>query len=203
MIYTHIPYAPRDHNLDLGWAYANFMDKLGIDDWACFMDHDAMFTTINWHQQLMDIISLYPEAGCFTCMTNRVGNPIQIAGYDMGWLANESDPKQKHRKLLYAKFDNHDIRNHRKIGKGLFENYYSDVMELDANHLMSGVLILISKKIWKTIKYKSGFLGIDNDLHSQCLKNGYKVYLMKGVYVYHWYRGDGDYSHVLQTLNLK
>ena len=56
MIYTHIPYADSEHPKDLGWAYNNFMNNLGDDDWACFLDHDAMFTVSDWYPRLERII---------------------------------------------------------------------------------------------------------------------------------------------------
>ena len=59
------------------------MSKLGDDDWACFLDHDAMFTTLDWYHQMESLIAEYPGAGCFTAMTNRVGNPAQIVGYEL------------------------------------------------------------------------------------------------------------------------
>ena len=55
---------------------------------------------------------------------------------------------------------------------------------------LSGVMILISKKTWKSIgKFtENRMLGIDNDIHKKVRQNGLRVGLMKGIYLYHWYR---------------
>lgn len=178
MIYTYIPYSPKKLGNNLGWAYNNFMNLLQEDDWACFLDHDATFTTRYWYHQLEDIIFKYPNIGLYTVLTNRIGQHKQ--------LVNGVDK------------ENHDIKYHRQIGKQLYDDYYDVILDLNnPNQLLSGVIILISKKTWKKVGgFIDGFLGVDNDIHKKCLSNNIKVGLMAGVYVYHWYRGDGDISHL-------
>ena len=79
MIYTSIAYAPKEQSENLGWAYRKFMSMVDDEnDWVCFLDHDAMFTTHTWFSQLEDIINKHNDYGLFTCMTNRVGNGYQI-----------------------------------------------------------------------------------------------------------------------------
>lgn len=166
----------REGETDLGAFYNNHMARVAIDDWVCFMDDDAMFSTAQWLEQLHEYIDLYPDAGLFTACTNRVYN---------------------HRQLVNNRIDySHDMRHHRKIGKRLAEKYDMRVEELSKDYAISGLLMLIKKRVWKNCKFKSGFFGVDNKIHIDLLKQGYKVYLMKSVYVYHWYRGDGDRSHV-------
>lgn len=41
------PICPEESGNNLGAAYNTFTSLLGDDDWACFIDHDAMFTTGN------------------------------------------------------------------------------------------------------------------------------------------------------------
>lgn len=175
MIHTYIPYTPKELGNNLGWSYNNFMELLPENDWACFLDHDATFTTRYWYHQLEDIIKKHPDVGLYTCLTNRIGNFQQlVSGVDK---------------------ENHDIKYHRQIGKQLQDDYYNDVFSI--TNPLSGVIILISKKTWKTVGgFIDGFLGVDNDIHKKCLDNNIKVGLMGGVYVYHWYRGDGDTSHL-------
>ena len=201
MIYTHIPYAPKAKQFNIGWAYNNFIKKLELDDWACFIDHDAMFRTIDWYQQLETIIKKYPETGCFAAMTNRLGNPNQVVDYkcNLEGLSKE-EQKTRHRAYLSMHHHNHDILYHRKIGAELQRKHALSVVSMDKSNLLSGVLLLVSKKVWQRIKFKDGFFGVDNDFHLQCLENGIKVYLMKGVYVYHWYRGNQNDDHVFQIM---
>lgn len=197
MIYTFIPYAPSAHDKDLGFAYNSFMELLPKDDdWACFLDHDAMFTTLSWYKQFEDIVMLKPDAGCFTAMTNRIGNPIQVHGYEWELLRNSENRVKRHFEVLALNHSNHDMMKHRLIGKKLLDEKYSDLQELGMDNPMSGVLMLVKKATWNRIRFKSGFLGVDRTFHKDCVDNGLKVFLMTGVYVYHWYRGDGDLSHV-------
>ena len=184
MIHTCIPYASKEQHTNLGWVYNNFMDMVHANDWVCFLDHDAIFTTRNWYLQLNEIIKENPDFGMFSCYTNRIGQQSQkISGIDE---------------------TNHDMAYHRKIGKLLQDTHKNTVREITTQNILSGVVILISKKTWKEIGgFSDGFLGVDNKLHQDCSHSGIKVGLMKGVYVYHWYRGDGDVEHltVANSLN--
>jgi len=142
------------------------------DDYCCFLDGDATFTTTFFGLQLERIVHKYPECGVFVCMTNRVNCEWQLETVD---------------------WDSDDIKYHRFIGDLLADdNYYQikDVTNKPKGEVLSGVLMLIRKDVWKKIGgFKDGMLGVDNDLHWKCQKHGEKVYLLRGFYVYHWYRG--------------
>lgn len=181
MIYTYVPYAPSSKKANLGWTYNNFMKLLpNENDWACFLDHDACFTTTSWYSQLEHIIETNPEYGLFTCLVNRIGvNFMKPQGID------ES---------------NHDISYHRQVGSALANQYYSNVRDITNGTYLSGVLILVQKKTWSIINGCSdGFLGVDNEIHIKCASNNIKVGLMQGVYLYHWYRADGN-NHVVEAM---
>ena len=183
MIHTYIPFSPSDKKLNLGWVYNNFMEIVGEEDWVLFLDHDATFTTKYWYNQLEDIIKKNTDYGLFSSFMNRVGQPFQIPnGIDR---------------------NNHDMRYHRNVGKELQNINYDNVIQFPNNTPLSGVVILISKKTWKDIGgFKEGFLGVDNTLHRDCINNNIKVGLMLGFYVYHWYRADGDMSHINESNKL-
>ena len=150
------------------------MTMIPDGDWACFLDHDAMFTTLDWYKQLEEIIeeiSLCDRpVGLLTTCTNRIGNLEQvIAGIES---------------------QNHDIYYHRKIGRQRQLDHGRSLRECD--FLISGIVILISKEVWKkTNGFIDGFLGVDNNIDQQIRALGYKSYIMDGVYCYHWYRADG------------
>lgn len=174
MIHTYIPYAPRAIHQNIGAVYNQFMGMISERDWACFLDHDAMFTTLDWYQQLEDIIESLDKSsecvGLLTACTNRIGNPEQVvAGLEP---------------------QNHDIYYHRKIGKQR-QNEYRHVLR-KCDQVLSGVVILISKKVWQQTRgFADGFLTVDNDMDRQIRELGYHSYIMEGVYCYHWYRADG------------
>lgn len=182
MIYTHIAYAPTECDGNIGCAYNKFMEILpNDDDWACFLDHDAMFTTPTWYNQLNDIIQKNPKVGVFGARTNRISNMHHmVGGIDV---------------------HNHDIVYHRKIGDILQKKYYEDLFVLHEGKTdqpgFSGVCILIKKSTWRKVGgfIKEGFLSVDQNLRFSLNEHNIPIAIMNGVYVYHWYRADDQYKH--------
>jgi hypothetical protein len=182
MIYTFVAYAPAEHEKDLAWAYNHYMNMLpNDDDWACFIDHDAMFTTPDWYPQMESIIRKNPEYSCFTVTTNRVYAQWQV-------------PQDIDR-------ENHDIAYHRGIGLSMQladRQRVADVTKCGnlpappTSSPLSGVVILYKKSAWKQVPFRlmepGRLTGIDNLLHLDLRDNGHRVGLMCGIYVYHWHR---------------
>ena len=144
-------------------------------EWVCFIDHDAMPVTPDWFGVLQGHIETNPDAGLFTCRTNRIGNGEQkVVGVDQA---------------------NHNILYHKDIANDLIEvNTLRDVSEANEgwpSHVISGVLMLTSKTAWKKaggFRTKGGHIGLDNDYHRRIRNAGLKTYIMWGFYVYHRYR---------------
>ncbi len=178
MIYNFIAYAPKEFDMDLGRAYNTYMELLKDDDSACFIDHDAVFTTPTWYLQIQRILDLNPEYSCFSAVTNRIvfRNPWQIC-------------RELHR-------DNHLMSDHRSLGLKLQKEKWGSVRDITYEHLMSGVCFVLRKKAWNKVHFRNGLLGVDYHLHKDLRSNGFKLACMEGVYVYHWYRGDGNKSHL-------
>ena len=173
MIVTLIAYCPTSEGKNLGFAYNELMDRLCEDDWACFIDHDACFTTSDWYQQLEEIIAPLTEPCVLTATTNRVGSRWQLAA--------GADPH------------NHSMEYHRRFGKSLQSAARGVLRDVTHEPLMSGVVILLSKKTWRLLGgFADGFLGVDNAIHQAARDQGYRVLLMLGLYVYHWYRADAE-----------
>jgi GT2 family glycosyltransferase len=170
--------------------YNDFMTMLpSNDDFACFVDGDTIFTTSNYGHTIQDAVQSYPDVGCFTCYTNRVYNTAQIVeGID---------------------YDSNDVIYHRQIGNTLQTVFGSTCVDITEPLVergkpmyISGVMILIKKSLWKKIggfKNLNGMLGVDNELHKDIIAANEKIYLMKGVYLYHWYRWPDikNISHLL------
>lgn len=171
MIYTFIAYAPQEHNKDLGWIYNRYVEIVpNDDDWICFIDHDAMFTTPGWYKHLVAVINDNPEYSLFTAKTNRVGNKRQV-----------TDLIGPH---------NHDVIAHRKIGYELWYKNKTKITDVSRSHPISGVVMLFQKSSWrKTGGYPEGeFFGCDNHFHNRMKAAGLKTGIMEGIYVYHWWR---------------
>lgn len=172
MIFTIVPYSPASSGMNLGFAYNAAMERLRQDDWACFLDHDACFTTYGWYRQLEAISGQLKDPCVLTAMTNRVGSPWQVLA--------DADP------------NNHSMEYHRSLGKLVQERFGNRIRDVTDLSLMSGVVILLSKRTWRILGgFPDGFLGVDNHIHQAARARGYRVFLMEGVYVYHWYRADG------------
>ena len=162
---------------NIGKAYNDSMRLIDENDWVCFIDGDSINTTIFFGQRVEEVIKSNPEYSLFTCYTNRVNQKYQI--YDL------------------SDWENNDIEHHRKIGEELWVKNGTNVIDITKKSPLSGVMILISKKIWFEIGgfFESKMLGIDNTLHQKVRKSGHKIGLMEGIYLYHWYRnGNNDYK---------
>ena len=168
MLVTAIAY---DVERDLGRAYNEIMGRMLPADWVCLLDHDAVFTTRDWYKQLLSAIDANPDAGLFAAVTNRIGRKSQIA---------PGCP------------DGHDMRAHRAFGQRLLEQHGHTVRDITRDSPISGVVMVLSVDTWERMGgFSSGFFGVDNNAHRAVAKTGRKVLLLPGLYVQHWYRGDG------------
>ena len=167
-IYYNIPWST-DKNL--GKAYNDFMQLLDKGDYAVFLDGDAMFCHTFYGKQIEHIIKNHKGA-LYTCMTNRVNCQLQLSG---NWHSNDMKDHVNHAETLYNSFT-HSLQ---------------DITDIFPE--LSGVMMVVSKEAWEKAGgfMEDKMLGIDNDFHARVRDSGEKVWLMRGVYVYHWYRG-GD-----------
>jgi len=163
-IFYFTPYAT-DKNL--GAAYNRYMELLpNDDDWACFTDGDTMFLTTDWGHTIQNAIENNPNAGMFTCYTNRVNNKEQL-------YRGNFNP-------------NRDIIAHRNIAKVCHEIGKNRVKKLE--RMISGVMMIIQKKTWKEFRFGDGLLGVDNDISKRMLKAGKQILLIESIYLMHYYR---------------
>lgn len=54
----------------------------------------------------------------------------------------------------------------------------------------AGVLLLFRKKVWEQVKFKEGILNVDLDFCRDAMDAGFRLKLMSGVYLFHFYRMD-------------
>jgi len=128
MIVAMIPYCPSGHGANLGYAYNEQMKRLGDDDWACFIDHDACFTTREWYRQLEAIVERIEGPALLTARTNRVGTP---------WQCVEGvDPNE------------HSMEYHRAVGEKVMREQGTTITDVTGRSPISGVVMLLSKKTW-------------------------------------------------------
>lgn len=149
-------------------------------EWIVIQDHDSMMVNPNWANIIIEAIKKYPDAGLFSCITNRIGNPQQRAGIDP---------------------DNHNIVFHRQKARELEEK--GEVIE--ASRPISGILMVTSKTAWKKAGgfKENGIIGIDNNYHGKIKKAGLKAYILNNLYMYHWYRYKNDAPLVKKPMENK
>jgi GT2 family glycosyltransferase len=166
MIHVKIPFA-EDKNL--GKVYNQAFEDVDERDWVCLLDHDVLLLTPDVIRIMGEYTRSYPETGIFTCFTNRI-HPLSFDQLLDGKI-NESTCIKYHSERAY---------NQKRFG----------VQVTEINHVISGFLMLISKKTWREIKFsESGkCLGVDNDFSASVLEIGKKIYRMDSVYVFHTYR---------------
>lgn len=164
-------YIPWDSNKNIGVSYNKMLSLVDDDDWVCFLDGDAVHTSPFFGKRIEEVIVNNSNFSMFTCVTNRIGCPYQVAQ-----RVNQSTDDQRY---------------HRDFGENLWNANKTLVLDITNLQLFSGVLILINKNAWQKVGgfKETGMLGVDNDIHTKFKNAGLKVGLMKGIYVQHWYRG--------------
>ncbi len=177
-LYVFIAYAPPDYQQDLGRAYNDYMNLIEDDAYALFLDHDAMFCNPDWFRLVHQMMTGYSGVECLIVgRTNRIGNPYQRAGA----LAEE-----------------HHVSAHTELAACLAEtqgDWVANVSSLDST---SGVVLMLSKATWKQVPFTRGFLKVDNRMHIAFRESGRPVFMPLSLYVYHFYRADGDASHAVR-----
>ena len=172
-----------DTDKSLGKYYNEFMAMISDGSYGCLMDYDTMFLTNDYGYFLFEYVDKFPYA-VLTFRSNRLH--FQNTVQQIGCVDKE----------------NHDINFHRKIANERRLELYkvTDISDSRPPNLMAGMMMLIPKKIWQDVGGfdENGILGVDNFFHQKLQKFGKKVLVMEGIYVYHWYRADGNGSKHLQ-----
>ena len=164
-IYYFVPYSLERN---IGKAYNQYMALLPNDeDYGVLMDGDTMFLTFDWGHAIAEVIKKLPDAGIITCQTNRIRQKKQFY--------NESSP---------------DILVHRLIAKTLDEKYRGQFRKINSH--ISGFFMAIQKKTWKEVgKFPEAdgtLLTVDNAFSRKVMRSEKDIYLMRGMYVFHYYR---------------
>lgn len=169
LIIAMVPYAD-DRNL--GKAHNDAMSLLPEDGWGCLLDHDVMFTTREWHRQLTAAVLKRPE-GCFCAVTNRIQCPYQnVPGVDM---------------------KNHDMWYHREIGRQRLQQFPVELEDVtEEPRTPAGFLMCLSKQAWRDAGgFPDGLHLMDKRMWTALKLVGRRIYLIPGLYLYHWHRGGG------------
>lgn len=161
---------PWRDDANLGRAYNEAMERIPDGGWIAFLDHDAMPTTPRWNQQFREAINFLPDAGAFVATTNRIASSWQRRG----------DPISD------------DIAIHRRIGHNLCAT--RTLLRITETKGFGGVLFAVSKTAWREAGGFADGLGcVDHSIHFGIGRIGRDVWLIEGLYVYHWrHKGESD-----------
>lgn len=154
---------PFDRDANLGRAYNAAMKLIPDDAWAIFQDHDAMPTTSKWHAQFSEAIAFKPDAGAFVAMTNRIASSWQRCGDS----------------------ESNDVAWHRRFGAARAK--VRTLLDISSTRGWGGVAFAVSKAAWRDVGGFADGLGcVDHSLHFGLQRRGRKVWLIEGLYYFHW-----------------
>lgn len=165
MIYYFTPY-------HLGKCYGAAHNALcesvpNANDWICVMDGDMMFLRSDWGKQIDDVIKKHGNTyDVFGCLTNR------LAGAHQQYQGQFSEDP--------------DIRNHMAIANDCHRLHYDEVKETSVN--VAAMLMIFKKSTWDAAKFPVNTMGFDRMFTDRVKKNGGKLAIMQGLYVFHLYR---------------
>lgn len=163
------PVMPFALDMNLGRAYNEAMSLAPEDAWLVFLDHDMMLTTREWFRQIEEAIRFKPDAGAFVACANRIAPEWQKAG----------------------PVNIHEIRHHRSFGKERLK--VRTLLDVTDTKGFGGVLFAVSKASWREVGgFRDGMLCVDHGMHFALRDAGKRIYLIEGLYVYHWRRAFGD-----------
>lgn len=151
------------------------------EDWIVLTDHDMLWLLPDTKAHV-EAILLVTDYDILGCMTNRLRLPEQL----VGGLFNEDDR----------------IREHIKIAGECWNN--AGPMVIDAQGVMAGVCLCFRVSVWEKVGgFVEDTLGFEWHFNFEARKMGFKVGLMKGIYVYHLYRSwssnpKNDVKHLLK-----
>ena len=161
-----IPFKP---DKMLGAAYNEIAEA--VIDWVLIIDHDVLIIPPNWYYMCLEAIDKVGyKAGWITCMTNKIGCPLQRA---------HNNPTQ-------------DMNWHYDYAYDMYKKYRGQLEDVtDINGWkFSGMFILTHRQALSDIGRipDNKFIGVDNWIYDRMKEHGYRMYIMKDFYVYHSYR---------------
>lgn len=189
MIYFFTPYSFEKKLFEAYDSYINLLP--GENDWACLTDGDACFFENNFGHQIQEYINKYPDTGIFTSYASRCGYKFMVPeGIDQ---------------------NNDSIKYHRSQSQEIYKKF--DGLAKEINDHISGHLICVKKSTWQLIRSElfkvcdgANLLGVDTQISNLILGHGLKIRLMRGIYLFHYYRlteGKEYKEHLIgRTINI-
>lgn len=164
---VRIPWEPGKR---LGYA-CNRMFKT-VEDWGLILDWDVTLLNLGWYDTCLRAIEkVGHNAGLISCVTNRIGCPLQ--------------------KVSGRYPDNDSISLHSVTAHDLSNSNACEIEDVtESSYKLSGMFFLTRRKVWDEVGGvpDDKFIGMDNYYHDRVKEAGYRIYVMKDLYVFHNYR---------------
>jgi glycosyltransferase involved in cell wall biosynthesis len=176
-------YTPFSKTGDLGRACNEIMERLELDEWALFLDHDVCVLDNSFWNLLQETIDKNPNAGAISCWTNHILNTgLIIPGCP----------------------ESQDILEHIAFAKDTYEKYGSRITDFGCKYHLSGFCFATSKRAWlKAGNFMHGFGNVDI-AYGECLKRaGMKLLRMDGAYLYHLRVTNGFKSKIMPSKSIR
>lgn len=171
MLYFSNPYSLNKKILE---AYDHEIMRLpSDDDWVCLRDGDTAFLRHDYGHTIQRYIDQYQDTGIFTCYASRCHYRCQV--------------------LNVADMENDSILFHHQRAVECATNLKGQIVELDRK--IAGHLMVIRKSTWKKVRgnvFKraagKNILGVDTQISKAMLSAGFKIRLMRELYILHYLR---------------
>jgi hypothetical protein len=171
MIWFFTPYAFNKKLFEAFDAYMNLITD--NNDWVCTLDGDTAFLCSDFGHHMQEYVNKYPDTGIFTSYVSRSRTP---------WMMPPNHI-----------FNNTNIIDHKQKAEWHFKNQHLDVSEI--NTRVIGCLMLMKKSTWLLIRDEVAekcidkeILSVDTIISKTVIEKGLKLRLMKGIYIFHYYR---------------
>ncbi len=163
---VRIPWEPGKR---LGYAFNRMMET--VAGWVLVLDWDVLQLDINWYDKCLNAIKVVgDDAGLISCVTNRIGCPLQKSHSDK---------------------NNSNIDYHLGFSKSLSDRYTGIIEDVTEHKWkLSGFFFLTNKSVYEKIGPvpDDRFVGLDNWYHDRVKEAGYRIYIMHDLYVFHNYK---------------
>lgn len=181
--HTHNELRPK-FNIVVGWdteknigkSLNRQIERIPDDEWVIVKDGDACFMIPYWGKLLEDAILRYPDTELFGCYTNRIGLNYQTIDGKIS--------------------ENYNSLDHYKIAEDLANKYWSECKIIDST--VGGFFMMFKKSTWNKNPFPeklfdiTGYNGrgalFDYTFCEYFIKNKLPIRLIKGLYMFHFYR---------------
>lgn len=169
MIYYFTPYSLEKNLFE---AYDRYFSILpGMDDWAVLLDGDTAFLRSDFGIRISEYAEKFPDTGIFTCYASR-------CHYSWQTIEDVESNNIAFMKMVANLFD------------GRHRLQVTEIKKRIAGHL-----IMMKKKTWVKLRpvierrcKTKKILGVDTQISYAVLNAGYKIRLMRGIYILHYLR---------------